>query len=82
MTYEFTMPRFDGEAACAEIDPDGWFPESGGEGLIAAENARRVCKGCEVLDQCLTWAIDNSELHGIWGGLTRQQRKRLRRRAA
>lgn len=81
---EFTLPRFDGEAACAEVGGDGWHPEPGGDGLVTTREARKVCRRCEVLDECLTWALDNAEGWGIWGGLTEPQRRRItgRRRVA
>ena len=75
---EFTvaMPRFEGNAACAETDPDAFYPEPGGEGIVVANQARAICNGCEIRRQCLQWAIDNNEA-GIWGGLTEDQRKKI-----
>lgn len=84
MTLDFTLPRFDGNPACAETDPEAFFPEPGGAGLIDAAQARKVCARCEIQPACRQWALDNAEPHGIWGGLTERQRRRItgRRRAA
>lgn len=36
------------------------------------------CVACPVIAQCREWAIDNNEQFGIWGGMTPEQRKRVR----
>lgn len=41
--------------------------------------AKRVCGSCHVKDTCLEYAIENGINDGIWGGLTKQERKRLKR---
>ena len=69
-------PEFDGTPACAEADPDAWFPDKGGTN----RPAKAVCRGCEVIDECLTWALDNGEMHGVWGGLSERERRQLRSR--
>lgn len=77
----FASPNLTGIPSCAEaVDPDLWFPNYGGP-LLAA---KRVCRGCEVVDGCLAWALDNNERHGIWGGLSARERGDIlrRRRAA
>jgi WhiB family redox-sensing transcriptional regulator len=67
-------PRFDSQALCAEIDPDLWFPEKGGN----SRPAKQVCQSCEVRDQCLQYALDRDVRFGIWGGLSERERRRLR----
>jgi WhiB family redox-sensing transcriptional regulator len=32
-----------------------------------------------VREECLQYALDNSEKFGIWGGLSERERRRLRR---
>jgi hypothetical protein len=41
--------------------------------------AKRVCDSCHVKEQCLEYALEHNISDGIWGGLTKQERKRLRR---
>lgn len=41
----------------------------------------RICGGCEVRKPCLDYAIEHDENHGVWGGLTENQRRDLKRRA-
>lgn len=53
------------------------FTEKGG----STREAKRVCHACEVRSECLKYALDNGEQFGIWGGLSRLERARLKRRA-
>lgn len=64
-------------ALCAQTDPEAFFPEQGGD----PEPARRICGACPVRGQCRDYALSSGELYGIWGGLTFNERRRLRRRA-
>ncbi len=43
-------------------------------------SARALCSRCPVRAECLDYAIDAGEPHGIWGGLNELQRRRLLRR--
>ncbi|MET8334332.1 WhiB family transcriptional regulator [Streptosporangium canum] len=66
------------QARCAEVDPDRWFPEKG----ASSRAAKRVCRSCEVRAECLTYALDNGEDFGVWGGLSEAERRPLRLAAA
>ena len=68
-------------AACSGYDPELFFP-AGETGPAAAQirQAKRVCAGCEVADDCLTYAIETNQVAGIWGGLTEDERRPVRRR--
>ena len=58
--------------------PDLFFPERG----ASTREAKSVCAGCEVKDDCLEYALVNGEKFGIWGGLSERERRRLRRQRA
>ena len=62
------------------VGPELFFPERGG----SSAPAKRVCSTCPVKERCAAYAIDNFERHGVWGGLSERERRRLRkeRRAA
>ena len=62
-------------ALCAEVDPDLFFPDKG----QPSAPARRVCLCCEVRPQCLAYALDTGEAHGVWGGVTPDERRALAR---
>lgn len=65
------------QALCAQTDPEAFFPEKGG----STREAKRVCSSCEVRAECLSYALENDERFGIWGGLSERERRRLRRSA-
>ncbi len=69
-------PAWQRAANCLGVDPDLFFPERGG----STREAKEVCRGCVVRQECLQYALDNSEKFGIWGGLSERERRRLRRR--
>jgi WhiB family transcriptional regulator, redox-sensing transcriptional regulator len=71
-------------AACQSFDPDLFFPvSSAGKSLEQVAEARAVCACCLVRRQCLAFALRTRQAHGIWGGLTAQERdQRYRARMA
>lgn len=70
-------PEWTLAALCLQVDPELFFPEKGGPG--SAREAKRICAGCPVKSECLADALSRDERNGIWGGLTRDERRRLRR---
>jgi WhiB family redox-sensing transcriptional regulator len=63
---------------CLGVDPDLFFPERG----ASTREAKEVCRGCVVREQCLEFAIRHGEKFGIWGGLSERERRRIRRERA
>jgi len=41
------------------------------------DRAKAKCYGCPVQDPCLEYALSNMEMHGVWGGLTADERFKL-----
>lgn len=66
------------EANCLGVDPDLFFPERG----ASTKEAKAVCRGCAVREDCLEHALANGEKFGIWGGLSERERRRIRRQRA
>lgn len=65
------LPWMD-EALCAQTDPEIFFPDKGG----STKNAKRICGGYDVKQDCLEYALRTGQTVGIWGGLSpRQLRK-------
>jgi len=62
-------------AACRDSDPDLWFTERG----ASTTPAKKICRECLVREDCLEFALANQEKHGIWGGMSENERRRLRR---
>ena len=51
------------------------FPSDG----VGVEVANRICEGCPVQERCLEYALRNRIDHGVWGGCSERQRRRILR---
>lgn len=72
-------------AECREADPELFYGSEyrSYEGRKADEHeAKLICARCQVWRECLQEALRSGECHGIWGGLTQRERKKLKRAAA
>jgi len=68
-------------AACLSEEPELFFPiGNSGPALTQIEEAKAVCNRCPVIDACLGFALENGMTAGVWGGLTEDERRALRRR--
>lgn len=63
------------QAACGGAPVDIWFPDDPHQ----ATEAKTACAACPVRNECLDYALDNRIQHGIWGGLTHEERRKLSR---
>jgi len=63
-------------ANCREIRPSVFFPSDG----VGVEIAQRICEGCPVRTPCLEYALANHIDHGVWGGASERERRRIARR--
>jgi WhiB family redox-sensing transcriptional regulator len=71
------------KAACLEEDPELFFPIGNtGPALLQIEQAKAVCRRCPVVSQCLAWALESGQDAGVWGGLSEDERRALKRRNA
>jgi WhiB family transcriptional regulator, redox-sensing transcriptional regulator len=67
-------------AACIGMDSEFFFPLGcTGAALDQVEEAKAVCRRCPVITQCLEWAIETNQQDGVWGGLSKDERRTLRR---
>ncbi len=73
--FDTVEDQWQDRALCSQTDPEAFFPEKGG----STREAKRICLGCEVRDECLEYALANDERFGIWGGLSERERRRLKR---
>jgi WhiB family redox-sensing transcriptional regulator len=70
-------------AACLDEDPELFFPIGNtGPALRQIERAKPVCRRCDVVKTCLKWAMDSRQDAGVWGGLSEDERRALKRRNA
>ena len=68
-------------AICRDTDPELFFPVgTTGNALVQIDRAKEVCGECGVAQACLDFALDTNQDSGIWGGLTEEERRVIRRR--
>jgi WhiB family redox-sensing transcriptional regulator len=66
--------------ACLAADPDLFFPiSSAGPAAGQISRAKSICAACPVRQQCLSFALDTGQVHGVWGGTTAEERQSLHR---
>lgn len=69
-------------AACRDLDPSLayrlFFPAQHRYAELA--QARIICATCPVKAECLAFALDTHQDHGIWGGTSERERRGIRRR--
>ena len=63
---------------CRNYPPGAFFPSDG----VGVDAARRICADCKVQERCLEYALVNRIDHGVWGGMSEDERRALKRRAA
>ena len=69
--------------ACRNEDPELFFPIGGGPAAqVQAEEAKRVCWRCPVMQLCGQWALKTRQDAGVWGGMSEDERRALKRRNA
>ena len=67
-------------ARCKDEDPELFFPVgTTGPAADQVDAAKSICMQCEVRGQCLEWAMATGQDAGVWGGLSEEERRALRR---
>lgn len=83
MSYQIVNFRPTGDqswaqsAECAKPGQPDMFPHESDS--VGIELARATCNGCPVRQACLGQALDRNEAFGVWGGLSADERRALRR---
>ncbi len=58
-----------------------FFPDKENEGKLvrlSIKSAKSICHSCQHIVECAEWGI-RKETHGIWGGLTDSDRRKIRK---
>ena len=63
------------EGNCNYHPPAVFFPSDG----VGVEVAKKICATCPVKEACLEYALDHRVDHGVWGGTSERQRRRILR---
>lgn len=66
-------PNWMAKGLCANQPPETFFPSDG----VGVEVAKRICAKCPVVEGCLEYALTNRIDHGVWGGASERQRRRI-----
>jgi WhiB family redox-sensing transcriptional regulator len=61
---------------CRNFPPAVFFPQDG----AGVERARAICAHCPVKTECLEHALGNHIDHGVWGGCSERERRRIAKR--
>ncbi len=69
------LPQWHRDALCREHPEVSFFTELG----ASTAPAKALCRRCLVRDECLSYALADPHLEGIWGGTGPRERARLRR---
>lgn len=70
-------------SACLTEDPELFFPVGNtGPAIMQIAEAKKVCARCAVRTDCLQWALEAGQDHGVWGGLSEDERRAMKRRTA
>lgn len=70
------MYKFINKTLCTEVGGDLWIPDN--EQNWDARRAVEVCHRCPAKLECLSKAMNDPSLVGIWGGTTTSQRVEMR----
>jgi WhiB family transcriptional regulator, redox-sensing transcriptional regulator len=62
-------------ARCRDLPPVIFFPSDG----VGVEVARHYCAECPVRAECLEFALGHRIDHGVWGGSSERERRRILR---
>jgi WhiB family redox-sensing transcriptional regulator len=64
------------EGNCRNYPPATFFPSDG----VGVDRARKICATCPVDGLCLEYALEHRIEHGVWGGCSERERRRILKR--
>jgi WhiB family transcriptional regulator, redox-sensing transcriptional regulator len=70
------------KAICKDEDPELFFPigKAGRSIALQVADAKVVCDRCPVTTDCLSWVLKSGQDGGVWGGMSEDERRSLKRR--
>jgi WhiB family transcriptional regulator, redox-sensing transcriptional regulator len=79
-THDWDAEDWRNKASCRDTSPELFFPiGTTGLALDQIDAAKHVCGACPVAHQCLEFALATNQEAGVWGGMTEDERRRLRK---
>jgi WhiB family redox-sensing transcriptional regulator len=77
----FTNEDWRHNAACRDEDSELFFPVgTRGPAILQVAQAKSVCHRCTVASNCLAWALETGQDSGVWGGMSENERRAMKRR--
>jgi WhiB family transcriptional regulator, redox-sensing transcriptional regulator len=76
MFDEAAMTAWMADGLCRTHPPATFFPSDG----VGVDRARKICAGCPVQAPCLEYALEHRIDHGVWGGTSERERRRILKR--
>lgn len=67
------QPEWMADGSCRNYPAAAFFPSDGG----GVDAARQICASCRVAEQCLEYALVQRIEHGVWGGCSERERRRI-----
>ena len=64
------------EGNCRLHPPEVFFPSDG----AGVDRAQAICGRCPVANTCLEYALEHRIEHGVWGGASERERRRILKR--
>jgi WhiB family transcriptional regulator, redox-sensing transcriptional regulator len=64
------------DGSCRNYPAGAFFPSDG----VGVDAARRICAECPVREPCLEYALAERIDHGVWGGCSERERRRISKR--
>ena len=81
MSAQVADPTWQMKAACRGPQAAVFFPppqfERKADRLERERRAKAICGECPARQECLEYALEIREPHGIWGGLNENERRSL-----
>ncbi len=75
-TFRLSPTSWMNDGTCRIYPLSTFFPIDG-KGVIAA---KKICQNCPVALRCLNYALTENIEHGVWGGTSERERRRILKR--
>ncbi|MGB3055181.1 MAG: WhiB family transcriptional regulator [Acidimicrobiales bacterium] len=67
------QPTWMSRGSCRNYPAAAFFPSDG----VGVDAARKICADCPVKDDCREYALEQRIEHGVWGGCSERERRRI-----
>lgn len=82
VTYQLDdlRPEWHWQGRCFDTGVDNFFADDEPDfpaRIARVRRASKLCDVCPVFTECLRWALENREEHGVWAGTSRRTRLKI-----